>query len=378
VGHGGIFGGHLRGRHLKGIEARADFDFVRYGTVWEDAGILCQALRGVAAGGRLLSVASAGGNALALLTLDPQEVVAVDLNPAQLACLEIRLAAFQALDYQGLLGFLGVNADPRRQATYASLRGRLSPGARAFWDAKPEDIQRGVLHAGKLERFLRLYQWCLRRLVHSPERVAQMLDSRGSAERINFYEGVWDTRAWRLLNRLAFSRRVLGRLGRDPEFFRHAEADVSSGPRERLKRAMTELEPHSNPYLTYHLTGNYSAAALPLFLRPENFGVIQSRSGRMRLLLGRAEDAPGEFSGFNLSNIFEYMGPEEHVAAYQRLLGHAKPGARLAYWNLHVDRSCPASARGRVEPLDAMAQGLHEADQSWAYRSFHVDQVLGA
>ncbi|MCH7890232.1 MAG: DUF3419 family protein, partial [Gemmatimonadetes bacterium] len=51
------------------IEERASFESIRYGSVWEDADVLCEALAPVAKGGRLLSVASAGDNALALLTL---------------------------------------------------------------------------------------------------------------------------------------------------------------------------------------------------------------------------------------------------------------------------------------------------------------------
>ena len=108
------------------IEARAAFDFLRYGSVWEDADILCQALAPRAKGGRILSIAAAGDNSLALLSLGPKEVVAVDLNPAQLACLDLKRAAFEALDHGGLLEFFGVEPGTRRLATYASLRKRLS------------------------------------------------------------------------------------------------------------------------------------------------------------------------------------------------------------------------------------------------------------
>src|SRR5438094_10506161 len=89
---------------------------IRYGSVWEDADILCEALAPVARGGRLLSIASAGDNALALLTLDPKEVVVVDRNPAQLACLELRCAAFRRLEYAQMLAFLGVNHAQDRPA----------------------------------------------------------------------------------------------------------------------------------------------------------------------------------------------------------------------------------------------------------------------
>ena len=119
------------------IEQRASFDFVRYGSVWEDADVLCAALEPAARNGRVLSIASAGDNALALLTLDPAEVVAADLSAAQLACVELRIAALRALDDGALLGFLGILPAPDRAATYGRLRGALGAEARAFWDAHP-------------------------------------------------------------------------------------------------------------------------------------------------------------------------------------------------------------------------------------------------
>lgn len=360
------------------IESRASFDFIRYGAVWEDADILCQALAPVARGRRLLSIASAGGNALALLTLNPKEIVAVDLNKAQLACLELRIAAFRELSYTHLLAFMGVTESLTRLNDYQALRKHLSAWVQTFWDQRQDLVARGILHSGKLERFLRLYQWLLRTLVHSPVQISELLKPKNKKERLRFYHDTWNTLPWRLLNRLLFSRRVLGRLGRDPEFFRHAENDVSSGPERRLETALTQRSTHDNPYLCYQLTGNYSAAALPMFLRPEHFKSIRSRISRVTLFFGAAEDAGGKFSGFNLSNIFEYMAPDKHEQVYYALIKKAASGARLAYWNLHVKRSCPNSALAYVKPLNQLANKLHAIDKYWAYRSFHIDQVKGS
>lgn len=358
------------------IETRADLSFIRYGTVWEDADILCRALAPVARRQRLLSIASAGGNTLALLSLDPREVCAVDLNPAQLACLDLRIAGFQALSHAGLLGFLGVTEEAGRLRVYEGLRPRLSPASRAFWDARSPLIEGGVIHAGKLERFLKGYRWALTRWVHSPARIDALLSERDAAGQASHVEAVWNSWRWRLLNRVAFSKRVLGRMGRDPEFFRHTGADVTSGPNRRLNAVLRRPKAHQNPYLTYHLTGNYAAGALPKYLRPQHFKALRARVGRVRLFQGKAEEAPGRFAGFNLSNIFEYMGADLHEQSYHALLAKARPGARLAYWNLHVERACPASARLKAKPLARLARGLHQQDQAWAYRAFHVDERL--
>jgi S-adenosylmethionine-diacylglycerol 3-amino-3-carboxypropyl transferase len=357
------------------VRDRAAFDFIRYGSVWEDADILCEALAPVATGARLLSVASAGDNALALLTLDPAEVVAVDLNPAQLHCLELRIAAFRALEGEGELhAFLGVTPAADRVATYRRLRDDLSADARAFWDGREAVVEAGIIHAGKFERYFALFRNRVLGLVHPRNRVRGLLAPRTRAERERFYRQEWDTWRWRMVFRLFFSRAAMGRMGRDPAFFAHVEGSVAARILERSRHALTALPTETNPYLTYILTGNYTEGCLPRYLRPEHRATIRARLDRLRLRRGEAQSADGPFAGFNLSDIFEYMSPEEHERAYRRILCRAAPGARLAYWNLLARRVPPRALALAARPLPLAAE-LHARDNAWFYRSFHVEEV---
>jgi S-adenosylmethionine-diacylglycerol 3-amino-3-carboxypropyl transferase len=360
------------------IEGRASFAFVRYASVWEDADVLCEALAPRAAGGRLLSVASAGDNALALLTLDPAEVVAADLSPAQLACTELRLAAFRRLDHDGVLAFLGVAPSSARLEEFRRLRGELTAGARDFWDAHPEAVAGGVIHAGKFERYLRAFRTRILPLVHPRGRIDRLRESRSAGEQEAFYRGEWDTWRWRLLFRLFFSRAVMGRMGRDPAFFSHVEGGVGAALLARTRHALTALPVRTNPYLAYIMTGNYPPEALPRYLRPEWFEAIRSRAERVRVVRAGVEEAgEGRFDGFNLSDVFEYMSPAEHRRCYARLLERANPGARLVYWNLLAPRSLPVSLAGRASALEAAARALHARDLAWFYGALHVDEVAG-
>lgn len=356
------------------IARKARFDFVRYASVWEDADVLCEALAPVAAGGRLLSIASAGDNALALLTLDPAEVVAVDLNPAQLACLELRMAGFRELDRPELLAFLGVTPCRRRLETYRSLRPLLSPGAAAFWDRHPGAIRQGILHAGKFERYLRAFRRWLLPLAHSERRIRSLLAERSLEERRDFYRTQWDTRRWRALFGVFFSRPVLGRGGRDPAFLEHVRGPVAARLLDRTRYALTELPTHSNPYLTQVVSGGYSERALPRYLRPEWFAVIRERLDRVRIVRGAVDTVDGpSFDGFNLSDVFEYMSRGEHAASHASLVARAAPGARLVYWNLLAGRACPAGSRARR--LSDLSAALHARDRAWFYTALHVDEV---
>jgi S-adenosylmethionine-diacylglycerol 3-amino-3-carboxypropyl transferase len=355
---------------------RAAWDFIRYASVWEDADLLCAALAPVAAGGRLLSVASAGDNALALLTLDPAEVVAVDLNPAQLACVELRIAAFRRLEHPDLLAFLGVTESPARAATYGRLRGDLSPQARHFWDAHPDTVAGGIIHAGKFERYLRAFRRRILPLVHSRRTIESLRAPRTIAEQREFYAREWDTWRWRAMFRLFFSRAVMGRLGRDPALFDHV-GGVSTGDRilARTRYALSELPVRPNPYCAYIMTGSYPPEALPRYLRPEHFDAIRTRLDHVRLVHGGVESADGPFDGFNLSDVFEYMDPAEHARVYGALVDRANPGGRLAYWNMMARRARPDAEADRVRRLETEARDLHARDNAWFYSAFHLDEV---
>lgn len=355
---------------------RVAWDIIRYASVWEDADVLCDALAPVAVAGRLLSIASAGDNALALLTLDPAAVLAVDLNPAQLAALELRVAAFRRLDDPELLPFLGVSEGGQRPGQYARLRSELSAEARAFWDARPELVERGIIHVGKFERYLRTFRRWVLPTVHSESRLERLVEHRSIEEQRRFYAREWDSLRWRFLFRLFFSRAVMGRLGRDPALFDHVSGDGAGPILERTRYALSELPTATNPYLVYIMTGSFRPEALPRYLRPEHRETIRSRLERLSWRLGPAETAPGPFDGFNLSDIFEYMAPDEHERVYRELVTRARPGARLVYWNMLAPRRRPEALRERVRELEELARELHARDRAWFYQSLRVDEVL--
>lgn len=365
------------GRSGVGIEERAAFHFIRYASVWEDADILCEALAPAATGGRVLSIASAGDNALALLTLDPREVVTVDVSEAQLAALALRVAALRALEPPALHAFLGVLPDDRRLATYAALRRALPAYARDFWDAHPAAVAGGVIHAGRFERYLRLFRRRVLPLVHGRRRIERLLDQDTLDDQARFYGEEWDTWRWRLVFRAFFGRFVMGRLGRDPAFFEHVDGSVGDRILARTRHALTAIPVRTNPYLTYIMTGNYAPAALPRYLRPEHAAAIRARLDRLTLVPGVAESVPGPFDAFNLSDIFEYMDADTHRRVYEALASRAAPGARLAYWNLLAPRGPTPGVAGRVRPLPELAKTLHARDRAWFYQAFHVDEVNG-
>ena len=358
---------------------RRDFHPLRYGQCWEDADILLEALD-IRPGHVCLSIASGGDNTLALLSRRPDRVIALDLSPAQIACLELRVAAYRELCHEELLELIGSLPSSRRQDHYRRCRSQLSADTRAFWDTHPETIALGIGGAGKFERYLAIFRTHVLPLAHPRERTLRLLRAMPRDERESFYEGRWDTWRWRLLFRLFFSRPLMGRLGRDPAFFRYVRGSVAEEILGHTRHALTALNPSENPYLQWILTGRH-LTALPCALRPENFDVIRTHLDRLewhccsleRFLETRKEHS---IDRFNLSDVFEYVSPHNYSRLLERLVHAGRSGGRLAYWNMLVHRCRPPEMADRLRPLTALAWRLHAKDKAFFYRAFVVEEIV--
>jgi S-adenosylmethionine:diacylglycerol 3-amino-3-carboxypropyl transferase len=354
-------------------------DVIRYAQVWEDADVLLAGLD-VRPGDTCVSIASAGDNALALLTKDPGRVVALDVNPSQLFCLELRVAAYKALAHHELLELVGSRASTRRGELFDRCRPALGNDARRFWDARRGAIDEGIGGIGKFEQYFAAFRTHVLPLIHSRATVDALLRPKSPAERRRFYDERWDTPRWRLLFRLFFSRTVMGRLGRDPQFFRYVDADVAASILARTSHALRELDPSSNPYVHWILTGTHGST-LPLALRPEHFETIRGRLDRLEwrcqsldaYLAGAPE---GAIDRFNLSDVFEYVSFGQYRRMLERIVGRSRSGARLAYWNMLAPRRRPDQMRSRLQPLDELAAALHASERAFFYSAFRLEEVL--
>jgi len=352
---------------------------LRYAQCWEDADILLDALN-LQPHCTCLSIASAGDNTLAILSKNPRKVIAIDRNPAQIAAVELRVAAFRELEHPELLALIGSVASHDRIAVYQRCRKHLSKGAREYWDRCPKLIEAGIGSAGKLESYLRMFRTRVLPLIHSRQTVEQLLAKKSSSQRLRFYELRWNNFRWQLLFRSFFSRFVMGKLGRDRQLFRFVEGGVADPLLRRMRHALTELDPATNPYLHWIFKGEHADGALPFALRAENFEAIRANLDRLEWrccsLEYFLEKSPQTFDAFNLSDIFEYLSVESYERLLRLLIRAANPNARLAYWNLLVPRSRPESLAALLDPLKQLSKALSARDKAFMYQAIVVEEVL--
>lgn len=360
----------------------ADLDIIRYSQVWEDHEVLTRALV-VGPDDDVLSICSAGCNALALLLAGARRVVALDISAAQAALLKLKLAAIEHLDHAGLLELLGVEpGDP--VARYEALRPQLAEPLQAFWDARRSTLAEGVVNAGRLERYFRGFQdEHLSRLV-APDVIQRLVSFDDPAAQGAFFDAAVASPAFREAYVAYFGQENLAQRGRDPAQFRHVtEGDVGTVFFNRLRSLCHRVSIAQSPYMTYFFTGRLPADAHRVaYLRRENHARLRSLLPRLSVEvteLGAYLDRQpeGAFSKANLSDIFEYMSDGDAQALMGHLAARMRPGGRLAYWNLLVDRSS-VSCGGvpHLRHLRDAAVALHAQDRIFFYGAFHIEELV--
>ena len=361
------------------ISTRADFSIVRYAQCWEDADTVLSALD-VRPGDVCFSVGSGGENSISLLSYAPRKVIAVDISPAQNAFVEVKAAGFRVLTHPELLEFVGIRPSARRVALYKRVRPCLSAAATSYWDANAGILEDGMIAAGRFEHYLALFRRRLLPLIHSRATRAALLEARPPAERRRFYETRWNNWRWRALFKVFFSRYVMGRLGRDPQFFTYVEGDVAKPMFARTEHALSVLDASRNSYLQWIVAGEF-ATALPHTWRPENFEAIRGNIDRLEIQLVSAksyleEAADRSIDRFNLSDIFEYIPVEASDRLFTHIVRCGRHGGRMAYWNTEAPRRSPRSLAHRVRPLDDLSRRLHGEAMTFFYRAFYVEELM--
>ena len=378
-------------------ENRVDFSLIRYSQCWEDTEVLLESLN-IQENDICFGILSAGDNVFSMLSENPKKVVALDISFPQIALAKLKKEVFNSLSYEEMLEFMGVMKSDKRIEIYDRIKENLDKEVKEYWDFNKEAIQKGIIHAGKFEKFFKIFREKILPFVHSKKRIEKLLEKKSRQERIEYYDNHWNNFRWKLMFKLFFSKYIVGKLGRDKEFFRYAEKNISEEMKERSRYALCEQNPYENPYINYILTGNYRKDCLPYFLRKENFDKIRKNLHKVEILQSSVEEYLDQIDfkidKFNLSDIFEYMSAENYSKLMGKIYDNAEDNALLAYWNLIVERNSEKldykktdseiivtgkeiNVKGKkYERMKELDKKLHEKDMTFFYTDFVVEKVI--
>ncbi len=357
--------------------SKVNFEIIRYANCWEDVDILLEGLN-AEQGKKILSIGSAGDNSFSLLITNPETVVVVDISKVQLYLIELKKAAYLHLTYLEFLGFLGFREWPNRIKLFHTLKTSLSEDAKAYWENHITDIVNGIIYLGKFENYFHLFRTKLLPFIHSKQTVENLFEQNSAEDQNSFYNQHWNNWRWKFLFNIFFSKTVMGRYGRDPQFLKHVEIPVNKVILNRTENHLKSEQVANNHFLHFIVKG-YFKKQLPHYARSENFEVIKENLHKLVLIEGLAEDACkryGKFHYFNLSNIFEYMDKETFRKVAKNLIHYSEANAKYAYWNLMVPRDMSSEFPNEVKANNELSQQLTEKDKCFFYSKFQICESL--
>jgi S-adenosylmethionine-diacylglycerol 3-amino-3-carboxypropyl transferase len=222
--------------------------------------------------------------------------------------------------------------------------------------------------------------------VHGDARIRRLLACRTLEEQRALYEREWDTRRWRWLFALLMSRRAFD-TAYDPAFFLNVENPSFARHFLALARhALTEVPVGSNYFLHQMLTGVYPAGVpdgVPPYL--SEAGAAAVAAGRARLSAADADvttylraQPARSVSAFALSNICEWLDPDEVDELFEQVVRTATRGARVCFRNFVGWTEVPARWRDVVVEDRAAGERLMARDRSIVQRRIAVCRVVRA
>ena len=366
-------------------ENKVDFSLIRYSQCWEDTEILLESLD-IKEKDICFGILSAGDNVFSMLSKSPEKIVALDISFPQIALAKLKIEIFKSFSYEKMLEFMGVKSSNERIGRYEKIRVNLEEDVKNYWDFNKEAIENGIIHMGKFEKFFKIFREKILPFVHNKKRIEKLLEKKSKQERIEFYNKHLNNFRWKLMFKLFFYIYVFGNIGRDKEFFRYAEKNISEEMKERSRYALCELDSYENPYVYYIMTGNYRLDCLPYFLQKENFENIRKNLHKLEIVQNSVEEYLDginfKINKFNLSDIFEYMSVENYNKLMKKIYDNADNNAILAYWNLIVERNSSKlesekeNIKNNFQRLEELDKMLHKKDKTFFYTDFVVEKVI--
>lgn len=346
---------------------------IAYSQCWEDAELVIKALQ-INEQDTVLSITSGGCNTLAIACSNPKTIYSVDSNCNQNYLLELKQKAIAQLTHSEVIDFLGYSSCSNRLEIFQKLLPYLSENAQNYWNAHIKDIESGIIHCGKFEKYLALFRRMVLPLIHSKKRIKELTNPKNKEQQAIFYTKKWNNLRWRWIFKLFFSKLFMSGRGRKKEMF-----DQDSGNNvaieffNRTQKAFMLGPVKNNFYLNYIL--HKKSAVLPKYLQlNKNKGITSSCVKIIYTdLLSFLKSKPdNSISKFNLSDVFEPLPVELTRAIFKELYRTASNSARIIFWNNLVVRDVPKELKSHFQQDLAQQEELEASNQVFFYEKFFI------
>lgn len=377
------------------------FDAFVYNQIWEDPRVDLQALE-LDQNSRVLTISSGGCNALNYLLSSPESVTAVDLNRHHIYLLNLKLTALKNLPgYEEFFNFFGLGKHPDNLKNYDKfIAGRLDDDSRLFWETNslPGRLTTGnrinfFTKGGLYEHsrngyFLRFFHKFSRLLGCRPEKV---LNAGSVAEQEELYQQYiapfFDSFVIKTIGKLPVT--MFG-LGIPPQQYEELKKDLGEGGtlievyRERAHRLAVEFPVSDNYFAWQAFARKYdikNRAALPDYLKSENFETLKANAGRLFTKNGSVTDEiksrpRDSFNRFVFLDAQDWMNAETMSDLWTAIAEKGEKNSRIIFRTAGarspVETNLPKDLRARFEYEKELSAELFKKDRASIYGGFHL------
>ncbi len=355
-------------------------EIINYSQCWEDPTILLRALK-ISKNDIVLSITSGGDNTLSIVSKDPKKIETIDTNSAQNYLFDLKLSAIHSLSYDEVLEFLGLSDSTDRIGLFKKLKGNLNSKSFSWWLSKPTLIEKGVIHVGKLERFLNGFRRFVLPLIHAQSTIEEFCSQVTLRRQQVFYAKFWNTWKWRAYFKISSHPFVLNRFARQKEMTSNVSTGiVTTKYFDRLEKSLNQQLLSNNYFMTYCLKGSFSDTK-PHYLNADSYNNIRASKTAINVTtidaLSFLKSAKtNTFSKYNLSDIFEALPPKEYEMLWEEIVRTAKNNATVAYWNNLIKRPLPYHLKQVVREDMRLSKVLSNQDRVFFYDGFHVCTII--
>ena len=373
-----------------------------YNTCWEDPR-LDRAALDLGSDDSVLVITSAGCNALDYVLTEPAHVYAVDMNPRQNALLELKIAGIKQLEYEDFFAMFGLGRLPGVREIYEQkLRDLLTPWSQSYWDKHVrffDNQRRSFYYRGTSGSFARVINLYIDRICKVRPQIEALLNATNLAEQKQIYYNELHDRFWSRSMRFAMNRdTTLSMVGVPKAQRRQVESQYDGGivkfVQDCVEAVFAHLPMADNYFWRVYLSGHYTRACCPEYLKEENFsrlksGLAERVSVHTNSVQGFLERHEGAVSRFVLLDHMDWLSDKFFPLLeleWQAIVNRAAPGSRIIWRSggLRTDfiERVQVQRRGQIQRLNELlkyhrdlASQLHAQDRVHTYGSFYIAEL---
>lgn len=329
----------------------------------------------------ILCITGSGSRPLDLLIKEPVSIVSIDFNPCQNFLLELKIKAFQILDYEELLKFFGIHQSRDREKIYLKIRKSLTNEAMNYWDRNKSTITKGCIYQGRWEKYFHTMALILG--IERPNVRHRLFHAKNLDEQKKIWTKEWDTAFWKMFLWVISPKIVWKTLFRDPGFYQYVQGKsyIYNYIYNCFNSAKDQFLLKESPFATLLFFGKYtSESVLPLYLQRENYDIIRKNLDRIQIvtesldlyLKGMKEQ---QFNKYSLSDFNSYLSDEQYVDNWQQILKCARKDAIICERQWLAKRDLPQAVQEQVIRHSELENALALSDDSIFY-TFNIIQSI--